>query len=121
MTPWLSVVGIGEDGFDGLPPAARALIAAAEVLVGGQRHLALLPETSAKRLGWRSPFSDNLPLLAELRGKRVCVLASGDPMWFGVGATLLRHFPAEEITVLAHPGAFSLAAARLGWPLHEVA
>lgn len=118
--PWLSVVGIGEDGLEGLSPAARALIDAAEVLVGGMRHLLLVPRPRARRIAWGA-LHDDLDRIAALRGKRVCVLASGDPMWFGIGATLARRFAPEEMTVLPHPGAFSLAAARLGWPLAETA
>ncbi len=117
--PWLSVVGIGEDGLDGLTAAARALIAQAEVLAGGTRHLAMVPESPAERLCWTAPFADNFERIEGLRGRRTCVLASGDPMWFGIGATLARMFPAEQITVLPHPGAFSLAAARLGWALQD--
>jgi precorrin-6B C5,15-methyltransferase / cobalt-precorrin-6B C5,C15-methyltransferase len=119
MTPWLSIVGIGEDGLDGLAPAARTLIAQAEVLVGGPRHLAMVPDHRAERLAWGSPFADTLPRLQALRGRRVCVMASGDPMWFGVGSRLARLFPPEELTIVPHPGAFSLAAAGLGWSLAD--
>ena len=112
--------GIGEDGLDGLAAAARALVAGAEVLAGGHRHLAMVPPGAAERLAWQSPFADNLPRLDALRGRRVCLLASGDPMWFGIGATLAGRYPAAEVTVAPHPGAFSLAAARLGWPLQDV-
>lgn len=121
--PWLSVIGIGEDGLDGLSAAARALIDSAEVLVGGKRHLALIPEPEAgrgvQRVAWASPFTT--AGIAAYRGRRTVVLASGDPMWFGVGATLARHVAADEMTVLPHPGAFSLAAARLLWPLQDCA
>ncbi len=79
----------------------------------------MVPEGPARRLTWTTPFADNLERLAALAGGRVCVLASGDPMWFGVGATLARHFGAESLRVVPHPGAFSLAAARLGWALQE--
>ena len=117
--PWLSVVGIGEDGIDGLSASARTLVANAQVLAGGRRHLDMLTGGEAQRLVWQSPFADNLPRLDALRGRRVCVLASGDPMWFGIGATLAGRYPADEVTVVPHPGAFSLAAARLGWPLQD--
>jgi precorrin-6Y C5,15-methyltransferase (decarboxylating) len=117
--PWLSVVGIGEDGVDGLSGAVRALIANAEVLCGGDRHLAMVVGGPAERLAWPSPFATAIEALRALRGRRVCVLASGDPMWFGIGATLAGVFPQDEMTVVPHPGAFSLAAARLGWPLQE--
>lgn len=117
MSAWLAVVGIGEDGLDGVSAAARALIDAAELLVGGERHLALVPAGSAERLVWRQPLADTLSLIATKRGKRVVVLASGDPFWYGVGATLARGFAAEDMLVLPQPSAFSLAAARLLWPL----
>lgn len=113
----ISVVGIGEDGLDGISAAARALIAGAEVIFGGQRHLAMV-EAADKR-PWPSPFAEAKDLLNSLRQKNVVVLASGDPMHYGIGATLARWFPGEELLVLPHPGAFSLAAAALGWPLQD--
>lgn len=119
MKPWLTVVGIGDDGLAGLAPAARALVETAEIIVGGARHLAMIPRTSAERLPWRRPFADSIAAIESRRGRRVTVLASGDPMWFGAGALLCRHFPHDEMLVVPHPGAFSLAAARLGWPLAE--
>jgi precorrin-6Y C5,15-methyltransferase (decarboxylating) len=121
MNPWLTVVGIGDDGLPGLAPAARALVDTAEIIVGGARHMAMVPSGAAERLPWRQPFAQSLAAIAAQRGRRVVVLASGDPMWFGAGAILARYFPREEMTILPHPGAFSLAAARLGWPLADCA
>ena len=119
MTPWLAVVGIGEDGLAGLSAAARALVAEAQVLVGGARHLAMVPTGTAERLPWRQPLAASLPEIAARRGRRVVVLASGDPLWYGVGALLAQHFGRDEMIVLPQPGAFSLAASRLRWPLAE--
>ena len=121
MKPWLTVIGIGDDGLVGLAPAVRSLIQTAEAIVGGARHLAMIGESKAERLAWRQPFADSIATIAVRRGRRVVVLASGDPMWHGAGATLTRHFAREEMTIVPHPGAFSLAAARLGWPLAECA
>ena len=118
--PWLSIVGIGEDGWDGLGAAARALVETAELVMGGARHLALVPDTGAERVVW-SNLSRALKTVLAQRGSRVCVLASGDPMWFGVGATIARHLDAGEYLVVPQAGAFSLAAARMGWPLQGVA
>ena len=103
----------------GLAPAARALVETAEVLVGGARHLGLVPEGDAKRLLWQRPLELTIEAIAARRGRRVTVLASGDPMWYGIGVALVRRFRREEMTILPQPGAFSLAAARLGWPLAE--
>lgn len=117
---WLTIVGIGEDGWDGLSPAAHAAVERAEWLVGGTRHLSLVPEIAGQqRTPWPSPLHDAFPALLERRGQRVCVLASGDPSWYGIGATLSRVIPAAETLVLPAPSAFSLAAARLGWPVQE--
>jgi precorrin-6B C5,15-methyltransferase / cobalt-precorrin-6B C5,C15-methyltransferase len=115
MTPWLSIVGIGEDGFGGLSAAARTLVETAETLVGGARHLAMVTAGGAERLTWRQPLDDTFGEIAARRGSRVTVLASGDPLCYGVGVALLRHFHREEMTILPQPSAFSLAAARLGW------
>lgn len=118
MTAWLTVLGLGDDGPAGLSPAARALLDAAEVVIGGARHLALV-ETPADKREWPSPFAGARDLVDSLRGRNVVVLASGDPMWFGIGATLTRWVSPGEMRVLPHPGAFSLAAAALGWPLQD--
>jgi precorrin-6B C5,15-methyltransferase / cobalt-precorrin-6B C5,C15-methyltransferase len=115
----ITVVGIGEDGLDGLSPVARALVDGAQVLVGGARHLAMVPEGGAERLEWASPFVQSRTLLETRRDKRLVVLASGEPLWFGAAATLIGWFGAESVTVVPHPGAFSLAAARLGWALQD--
>jgi precorrin-6Y C5,15-methyltransferase (decarboxylating) len=116
---WLAVVGIGEDGTGGLAPAARALIETAEVLVGGARHLAMVPQCGLERIVWERPLRATLDAIEARRGRSVTVLASGDPMWYGIGVTLTRRFPREEMTIIPQPSAFSLAAARLGWPLAD--
>jgi precorrin-6Y C5,15-methyltransferase (decarboxylating) len=121
MKPWLAVIGIGEDGFTGLVPAARALVETAEVLVGGARHLAMVPPGRAERLVWERPLVRTLDTIAARRGRGVAVLASGNPLWYGVGVILARRFPPEEMTILPQRSAFSLAAARLAWPLAECA
>jgi precorrin-6Y C5,15-methyltransferase (decarboxylating) len=119
MTPWLTVVGIGEDGFKGLGKNARRALLGASRIFGGQRQLNLLPACiRGERQLWPSPFSLD-PVLA-LRGEPVCVLASGDPMFFGVGASLARQVPDAEMLILPAPSSCSLAAARMGWPLQEV-
>ena len=119
MAPWLTVVGIGEDGFKGLGKNARHALLRAAKIFGGQRHLDLLPPCiRGERQPWPSPFC--LESLLSHRGEPVCVLASGDPMFFGIGASLARQLPAAEMLTLPAPSSCSLAAARMGWPLQEV-
>lgn len=117
MSKWLTVVGIGEDGIGGLSAAAAAAIASAQTLVGGKRHLGLVGATSAECFEWSSPLDATFDLIAARRNTRVAVLASGDPMWFGIGTTLLKRFSIDEMAVLPHVSAFALAAAEMGWPL----
>ncbi|CAI8925504.1 precorrin-6y C5,15-methyltransferase (decarboxylating) subunit CbiE [Pseudomonas sp. IT-P395] len=119
MAPWLTVVGIAEDGFKGLGKNARRALMDASRIIGGQRQLDLLPVCiRGERQLWPSPFS--LAPVLEQRGEAVCVLASGDPMFYGVGASLARQVPSDEMLILPAPSSCSLAAARLGWPLQEV-
>jgi precorrin-6Y C5,15-methyltransferase (decarboxylating) len=118
----IAVVGIGADGWAGLGEPARAALRAAEEVIGSQRQLALLPsDLRAERRTLPSPLD---PLLDELaaraEGPATCVLASGDPMLHGVGATLARRIGRERLTVHTHPSAFALDCARLGWPEAEV-
>jgi precorrin-6B C5,15-methyltransferase / cobalt-precorrin-6B C5,C15-methyltransferase len=117
---WLSIVGIGEDGIGGLRATACGLIEAAEIVFGGRRHLTLAaPLIRGAARPWPSPFDGAAKEVLLHRGRQVCVLASGDPFNYGVGATLARHIDPREMMVLPAPSAFSLAAARLGWSLPE--
>jgi precorrin-6Y C5,15-methyltransferase (decarboxylating) len=119
--PWLAILGIGEDGVEGLTGPARSLLRAATLVVGGARHLALAgPLTSGERLAWPSPMSAAFPAILARRGRDVAVLASGDPYCYGVGATLANLVPPSETICVPAPSAFSLASARLGWAMQEV-
>src|SRR5579862_6006908 len=119
---WLSIVGIGEDGVEGLSPVARGLIGTAEIVFGGRRHLGLAaPLIRGATRPWPSPFDGAPDEVLHHRGRQVCVLASGDPFHYGVGSALARRIDASEMTVIPAPSAFSLAAARLGWSLPQTA
>lgn len=121
MAHWLTVIGIGEDGLDGLGKTGLAALASAKVIFGGRRHLDFLDDSiKAERVAWPSPFDEAFAMIEAYRDQPVVVLASGDPMFFGVGATLARHFSPQEMLVLPHPSSLSLAAARMGWPLQDV-
>jgi precorrin-6Y C5,15-methyltransferase (decarboxylating) len=119
MTAWLTVVGMGEDGLDGLAPRARRALEEAEVLIGSQRLLAHVPETAAERILWPEPFSEVIDRIKPLRGRNTVVLATGDPLNYGVARKLLEIVPASEMVVLPGISAFSLAAARMGWSLPD--
>jgi precorrin-6B C5,15-methyltransferase / cobalt-precorrin-6B C5,C15-methyltransferase len=119
MNRSLSLIGMGEDGFDGLSASARTLIADADVIVGSGRLLGLLPPLSAALYNWPSPFDPMVDRIRDWVDKRVVILATGDPMNYGVGALLaprLKH----DLKIIPAPSAFSLAAARMGWSLPDV-
>ena len=120
--PWLTIVGVGEDGAEGLPPASRIAIQQASVILGPPRHLDLVQGLgAARRMEWPVPFADGLPMLLQLRGQNVVVVASGDPFWFGAGSVISRHLNDGEWQALPGPSCFALTAAHMGWPLERVA
>ena len=119
LTRWLSLIGIGEDGRDGLSHAALTLLSQAQLVVGGRRHLALAGPLEAETMSWPSPIADALPAIVARRGTPVCVLASGDPFFHGVGSLLAGVISPEEMTCLPAPSSLSLAAGRLGWSLQD--
>lgn len=121
-SPWLTIVGIGEDGIAGLGERAKRRIATAELICGGQRHLELAAELiTGERHRWLSPIERSVEFIKSARGREVCVLASGDPFHFGMGATLSRSIDPSEMLTIPAPSSFSLAASRLGWPIQDTA
>lgn len=118
--PWLTIIGIGEDGMAGLSAASRRLIGEAEIIVGGDRHHDLAPDLKAERISWPSPFDDLIDLLKSHRGRPIVVLATGDPLWYSVGARILRALPAGEVAFHPQISAFQWAACRMGWSMADV-
>lgn len=122
IAPWLTIVGIGEDGIAGLGDEAKRRIAKASLVCGGKRHLELADSlVTGERHQWLSPIDRSVEFIKSARGRDVCVLASGDPFLFGMGATLARSIDPAEMFTIPAPSSFSLAASRLGWPLQDLA
>lgn len=115
MGEWLSIIGLGEDGAEGLPKASRDALAAAETVFGAPRHLAMVDHPDRRE--WPVPFSIR-PVLA-LRWRRVAVLASGDPFWHGAGGALAAALERDEWRAFPGLSVFSLAASRMGWPIER--
>ena len=120
MKQWLTIIGVGLDGLEGLSNRARAIIDEATIVAGSNRLLDAVQVDQEKRYAWPSPFSEGLAHILKQHGQRVVVLATGDPMHYGVGASLVEHIPSDEMTVIPAPSAFSLAASRMGWALQEI-
>ena len=114
--PWLAILGINEDAT--LSPEAARLLSHATLVMGGARHLALAaPHIRGQAHPWPHPITASIPILLAHRPNPAAILASGDPLWFGIATTLLRHVPVSETRIIPAPSSFALAAARLGWPL----
>ncbi|UPW05945.1 precorrin-6y C5,15-methyltransferase (decarboxylating) subunit CbiE [Rhodococcus pyridinivorans] len=120
QTTGMTVVGIGADGWSGVPSTVRERILAAEVLLGGRRHLDLVPAGTAVREEWPSPLLSGLDdLLDRHAGKDVVALASGDPLVSGIGTTLIRRLGGDAVEVIPAISSVALARARMGWSAEE--
>lgn len=119
--PWLSLIGIGEGGFKDLTPAAKNIIENAQIIFGGARHRTLIDFPEIEFFEWESPLSNSLPIILNNKGKKVVILASGDPFYFGIGKLLAEMIPANEILSIPSPSSYSLAASYLKWSLQDCA
>jgi precorrin-6B C5,15-methyltransferase / cobalt-precorrin-6B C5,C15-methyltransferase len=119
MTKWLTIIGMGEDGWEGLSNRARLVLKSTDVVVGSIRLLNLLPNIKAERQEWPQPFSAVVEQIKPLAGRNTVILATGDPMNYGVVRKLMEFIPFEEMTVIPHLSAFSLVASRMGWSLPD--
>jgi precorrin-6Y C5,15-methyltransferase (decarboxylating) len=119
--PWLSLVGLGEDGRAGLTPEALAALEQAEIVFGGERHLKLIGKVPGEARAWPQPFRNALPAILAERGRAVCVLATSDPFHYGIGAGLTKALAPEEMRVIPQLSAFSMACTRMRWPQEECA
>lgn len=117
--PWLSLVGLGEDGRAGLSPEATAALDGAELVYGGARHIALIGAVPGTAAEWPQPFRNALPMILSQRGRKVCVVATGDPFHYGIGAGLAKAIPAQEMQIFPQLSCFALACNRLRWPQEE--
>ncbi len=120
MKPWLHIIGSGEDGMGGLSPATVGLVESAQVIIGGDRHHKLSANVKAERIAWPSPFDAMIDKIRSLKGRRVVILVSGDPLWYSVGARIGRAIDPAEICYHPQLSAFQLAACRMGWSLADV-
>ncbi|WP_293799026.1 precorrin-6y C5,15-methyltransferase (decarboxylating) subunit CbiE [uncultured Bosea sp.] len=120
-TPWLSLIGLGEDGASGLCREALAALNEAEIVFGGERHIALVGSVPGELRPWPQPFRNALPQILKERGRKVCVLATSDPFHYGIGNSISRAIPAEEMRIIPQLSSFSMACTRMRWPQEECA
>lgn len=120
MSAWLTIIGIGDDGLNGLPENSLLLLRHAQLIIAPDRLIKTSDYPGAEVRFWSEGFQPVLDLIQERRGTPVCLLATGDPMHYGIGATLTRYFGLDEMQILPSLSAYSLAAARLGWALQDV-
>ena len=119
--PWLALVGLGEDGRAGLSPEALTALDEAEIVFGGERHIALIGAVRGEARTWPQPFRNALPAILAERGRKVCVLATSDPFHYGIGAGLTKAIPAQEMRIIPQISSFAMACTRMRWPQEECA
>lgn len=123
MRGQIRLVGIGDDGCLSLTSRAMNAISEAEILAGSERHLAFVPQYTGQKLAMTSPLSGFITQIVELASRQdVCVLASGDPLFFGIGPLLLKAAKQANVDVDIVPSLSSvqLACARYGWPSQQL-
>ena len=120
MNPWLTIIGIGDNGLDGLSKESISKINNAEYVFGGERHLSFIPDNGIKKILWENPIKNSVERIISLKSRPVCVLASGNPLWHGIGNTLLKYISVDEMLIHPSPSVFSLACAKVGWDLNDV-
>ncbi len=116
---WLSIIGVGEDGFEQLSKPAQALLEQAEILVSSHRIFDLLDDHEKEQITWGNSFAETIEKIMALKPRKVCILATGDPMFFGIGNTLTRYINADETEIVPSPSIFSLICAKLMWSQRE--
>ena len=114
----IHVIGMGIE-IGALSPTARAALEQAECIIGATAHLAAFPTVTGEKIPYPSPMSGLRDLLCAHAGQRIALLASGDPLFYGIGQTLLRDLSPEHLVF--HPNVSSLQAAfaRLGRPWQQ--
>ena len=117
--PWLTIIGIHEDGIDGLSSQAVISLERADVIMAPPRHLEHVKNLSAELVSWPIPYKDGLDLLLSFSGRNVVVLASGDPFFFGAGGPVSVRLSPEEWQSIPAPSSFALIASALGWRLED--
>ena len=119
MTRWIDVIGIGEDGLQGLAEPAISALRRAEVIIGGSRHHGLTAGFDGERVKWPEPFSEMTGTIGQYRNRRVAILVTGDPLWYSAGARIAKEFRAEETRFHPQLSAFQLACSRMRWSLAD--
>ncbi|MEM7071756.1 MAG: precorrin-6y C5,15-methyltransferase (decarboxylating) subunit CbiE [Pseudomonadota bacterium] len=120
LPKWLYIVGVNEKGLKDLDAYCYHLIIKAKHIVGSKNYIEMVQSlTSAQCHQWQKPFDKNFDILKKIRGQQTVILATGDPMNFGVGTSLLAHFDLAEISILPNLSAFSLVSAQMGWPIEQ--
>ncbi|MFQ3361058.1 MAG: precorrin-6y C5,15-methyltransferase (decarboxylating) subunit CbiE [Alphaproteobacteria bacterium] len=120
MNPWLTIIGIGDNGLEGLSEKSISKINNAEYVFGGERHLSFIPDNGIKKILWKNPIKNSVDHIMSLKPRPVCVLSSGNPLWHGIGSTLLKYISIDEMLIYPSPSVFSLACAKIGWDSNDV-
>ncbi|MBH20472.1 MAG: hypothetical protein CML98_01705 [Rhodobiaceae bacterium] len=120
MSEKIKLIGIGDDGFEGLSKKVQSIILDAEIIIGGLRHLSMVPEVVAKKISWSKDLKQDIKKINGYKSKKICILASGDPLFYGIGRLLLEHYSISEVEVIPSPSSLSLCCARIGYNIKDI-
>ena len=120
MSEKIKLIGIGDDGFEGLSKKVQSIILDAEIIIGGLRHLSMVPEVVAKKISWSKDLKQDIKKINGYKSKKICILASGDPLFYGMGRLLLEHYSISEVEVIPSPSSLSLCCARIGYNIKDI-
>ena len=120
MSEKIKLIGIGDDGFEGLSKKVQSIILDAEIIIGGLRHLSMVPEVVAKKISWSKDLKQDIKKINEYKSKKICILASGDPLFYGIGRLLLEYYSISEVEVIPSPSSLSLCCARIGYNIKDI-
>ncbi|MCG8507644.1 MAG: precorrin-6y C5,15-methyltransferase (decarboxylating) subunit CbiE [Rhodospirillales bacterium] len=118
---WLQVIGVGDNGWKSLSPEGREALETAEVVIGSERLFVRLSGLRAECVQWPSPITEVAEVIRTYHGRRVAVVATGDPLWYSVGSLIAKSFASEEVRFHPQLSSFQQAACHMGWALQEVA
>lgn len=111
----VTVIGMGDEGCPGLSSIAVNAVAKAQILAGGERHLDFFPQFTGEKIVFKGNLIQAAERIAELAAEHtVCVLASGDPLFFGIGNLIGKKVGLEHVDFIPAPSSIQQAFARVG-------
>ena len=115
----IQLIGLGAGGIESLPTGHKELILSADIIFGAERHLEDIPKNISKK-SWSKNIRNDLKKIKKIKNKKICILATGDPLFYGVGNLVMEFFSTDEVDILPSPSILSLCCAKIGQNIKDV-